>query len=178
MREHWSPLGSCGNIYFRCSEHVLQASMPSGLAGTRHAATRLWRCTAVCNQPRRGVCLTARSSTTRLQATGPQCFVEKRVRHLQLFTHLKVSELYGAGHAKASQASEDVQLQDPPLAGLRLAVAAHGIPHPAKARSVIAFHCVTCHLPVVMRMYFCTGFVRWRRCILYQSGKKYCFWRS
>lgn len=80
--------------------------MPSGLAGTRHAATRLWRCTAVCNQPRRGVCLTARSSTTRLQATG---------------------------HAKASQASEDVQLQDPPLAGLRLAVAAHEIPHPAKA---------------------------------------------
>ncbi|KAL0041824.1 hypothetical protein WJX79_005687 [Trebouxia sp. C0005] len=80
--------------------------MPSGLGGTHHAATRIWRSTAVCNQPRRCVCLTARSSTTRLQATG---------------------------HAKASQTSEDLQTQDPPLAGLRLAVAAHEIPHPAKA---------------------------------------------
>ncbi|KAL0037728.1 hypothetical protein WJX77_009763 [Trebouxia sp. C0004] len=61
---------------------------------------------AVCNQPRLSICLTARSSSTRLQATG---------------------------HAKASQALEDLQVQDPPLAGLRLAVAAHEIPHPAKA---------------------------------------------
>lgn len=80
--------------------------MPSGLGGIRHARMRPWRCTAVCSQPRLCVCPTARSSSKRLQATG---------------------------HAKASQASEDWQVQDPPLAGLRLAVAAHEIPHPAKA---------------------------------------------
>ncbi|KAL0047610.1 hypothetical protein WJX82_007709 [Trebouxia sp. C0006] len=80
--------------------------MPSVLGGIHHAKMRPWRYTAVCNQPRLCVCLTARSSSTRLQATG---------------------------HVRASQASEGLQVQDPPLAGLRLAVAAHEIPHPAKA---------------------------------------------
>lgn len=152
--------------------------MPSVLCGTYHVTMRPWRYTAVCNQPRLCVCLTARSSSTRLQATGPQCFVEMRARHLQPVTLLKINRMYGAGHVKASQASEDLQVQDPPLAGLRLAVAAHEIPHPAKARSDIAFDRITCRVSVVMGMQFCTGFVWWRRCFLYQSGKKHCFWRS
>jgi hypothetical protein len=59
--------------------------------------------------------------------------------------------MYGAGHAKASQATEDLQMQDPPLAGLRLAVAAHEIPHPAKARSSTAVYRIPCRLSVVMR---------------------------
>ncbi len=152
--------------------------MPSVLGGTHHVTMRPCRFTAVCNQPRLCVCLTARSSSTRLQATGPQCFVEMRGRHLQPVTLLKIKRVYGAGHVKASQASEDLQVQDPPLAGLRLAVAAHEIPHPAKARSDTAFDRITCRVSVVMEMQFCTGFVWWRRCFLYQSGKKHCFWRS
>ena len=152
--------------------------MPSVLGGIHHAKMRPWRYTAVCNQPRLCVCLTARSSSTRLQATGPQCFVDMRGRHLQPVTLSKIKLMYGAGHVRASQASEGLQVQDPPLAGLRLAVAAHEIPHPAKARSETVFYRVTCGLPVVMRMYYCTGFVWWRRCFLYQSAKKHCFWRS
>ena len=155
--------------------------MPSGLCGTHHATMRPWRYTAVFKQPRLCVCphgLPARSSSTRLQATGPQCSFEMRGRHLQSITLSRIKRMYGAGDAKASQASEDLQVQDPPLAGLRLAVAAHEIPHPAKARNDTAFYHITCRVSVVMRMHFCTGFVWWRRCFLYQSGKKHCFWRS
>lgn len=152
--------------------------MPSVLGGTHHATMRPWRYTAVRNQPRLCVCLTARSSSTRLQATGPQCFVEMRGRPLQPTTLLKIKFMYGAGRVKASQASEDLQVQDPPLAGLRLAVAAHEIPHPAKARNDTSLYCITCRVPVVIGMLFGTGFVWWRRCFLYQSGKKHCFWRS
>lgn len=80
--------------------------MSGAFSASQHGPFSFRTRTALCQQPRLCVCLAARLTWTRLQA---------------------------AGQIRASQATENLTVQDPPLAGLRLAVAAHEIPHPAKA---------------------------------------------
>lgn len=116
--------------------------MAGAFSISQHAAVTFRTRTALCQQPRLCVCLPARSTWTRLQAAGPHHSSRMSVRHRRSCALFYIC-LMCSGHTRASQATESLTVQDPPLAGFRLAVAAHEIPHPAK---VSCRAMLTCHI--------------------------------
>ena len=116
--------------------------MSGTFSGSRHATVTFRTRTVFCQQPRLCVCWAARSTWTRLQAAGPHHNSRMSVRHRRSCALLYIG-LVCSGQIRASQATENLTVQDPPLAGFRLAVAAHEIPHPAKVscRAIL-----TCHI--------------------------------